>query len=978
MLRIPDRLRKILIAVAIFFALYTLLGFVILPPIARSVIEKKLGESLHRQTTLQKVFMNPYTLHVTLKGLSVNEKKGTETFASFKRLSINIQAVSLFEKGVIIKEAVIENPYLHLVRKTGHTYNISDLISGKGPAKKQPFQFSVSAVRISGGTLEFEDLPMGKKHRMTDIMLAVPFVSDRPHYAATFVQPELSGKIDGSPFHFTGKTQPFSQSRETSLDIDIKDFNIPYYFSYLPLQPGITLRSGQATTKLRLSYIQYKKKGPSLSLKGTIELSDIDLLGTDGIPMVDVPRSAIDIGDAELFSKKINIADITVRSPHIFIKRDSKGTLNLSGLVPATTGSEKTPAPTGKKKAPMSFNIAKLSLTGGKIDFSDALRHEGKPAPAKPVRISADNVSISAKNISTEENRKAGLTLSGNIGKGRIDISGTASLKPLMSRLRIDVKKLGLSPFQPYMPDRIKIGITGGAASTSGAISLKAGKQGKYDVSFKGDAEISDFSSVDSLSGRRFLKWSSLRIEGIDSGENFRQISVKGFSLSKFYVRLIVQPGGTINIMDILKKKASSNAVAGGTGAESTGQPGEEPAGGRKIIIGSSTLEGGTIDFTDRHIKPRYSAKLTDITGRVSELSSTNPSPADVDLIGKWNGYAPLEITGKVNPFGEDLFVDLKLDFKDMDLTPLTPFSNKYIGYSIEKGKLALNLKYRIVKKTLTAENVVSLDQLTLGEKVESPDAVRLPIKFAISLLKDREGRINLNVPVSGRIDDPKFSLGHVIMKAIGKFITRIITSPFRLIASLFGGGGGEKLSYLEFAYGSSSLSPENVSKLGTLMKALYDRPNLELDIAGYVDPRKDRDSLREIRFQRKLKRQALADMKAEGKKPVPLDEVEIRPDERDRILWEVYRKEKFPRPKNVLGFVKKLLPEEMEKLILTHIVITDDDLRQLAHERAREARNYILNAKVNPDRVFLVEPKSLKPEKKEDLKESRVEFTLR
>ena len=970
-INVPKRLKKTLIGVAVFFVLYTVIGFLVLPPIARSLIEKDMGAALHRKTTLRKVLINPYTFKVVLKGLTVREKDGAKTFVSFEELSINIQSISLFRKGVDIKEVVLQKPYLHIVRKKEDFYNISDLISGKGPQKKQPFQFTVGDVRISGGTIDFEDLPKGKSHKITGIILAVPFVSDRPHYVATFVRPELSGKIDGAPFHFTGKTVPFSKSHQTFLDINIANFNIPYFFSYLPLKPGIALKTGLVNANLRLSYTQYEKKPPSLSLKGTLEFSNVDLLDADGRTMVKVPQAAIDIGDAEFFSRKVHIADIRIQSPFLGIKRDSSGALNLLSLVPPAAEGKQAPVPAGKKENPLSLDIGKFSLTGGKIEFSDALRES-----VKPVKLTADNISVNVQNISTEKNREAGVTLSGNIGKGRFDIAGTASLNPLMSKLRIDVKKLALPPFQPYMAGRIRMGITAGEASTSGNISLKSGGEKKYDISFRGDVEISDFSSVDSAKDQRLLKWASLRIEGIDTGGDFRKISIKGFSLSRFYARVIIQPDGTLNIMHLMKKAPppSPGAAKGGEAAKSV----KRQPGGKEIVIGTSTLEGGTIDFTDLHIKPRYSAKLTDITGRVSELSSISPSPADVDLFGKWNSYAPLEITGKVNPFGEDLFADLKLDFKNMDLTPLTPFSNKFIGYSIEKGKLTLKLKYRIVKKMLTAENFVSLDQLTLGRKVESPDAVRLPIKFAISLLKDREGRIDLNVPVSGRTDDPKFSLGSVILKAIGHFITRIITSPFRLIASLFGGGGPEKLSYLEFNYGSSSLSPENVGKLGMMMKALYERPNLELDIAGYVSPQKDRDSLRQITFQMKLKKQALLDMEAKGKKPVPLDQVEIKPEDHDRILWEVYRKEKFPRPTNFLGFVKKLPPPEMEKLILTHIIITDDDLRRLAHDRAKAARSYILNAKVNPDRVFLLEPQSLTPEKKDDLKESRVEFTLK
>lgn len=978
MINIPPKSRKILIGVALFFAFYTLIGFVVVPQVAKSVIVKKLDESLHRRTTLQKVSFNPYTLHLILKGLTVREKTGQKTFASFQRLSINIQAISLFKGGIVIKQAVLEKPYLHIVRNSEHTYNMSDLILGKKAGKKKPFMFSVSAVRISGGTLDFEDLPMGKKHDMTDITLVVPFVSDRPDHTGTFVRPEFSGKIDGSPFRFTGRTIPFSESRETVLDINVTGFNIPYYFSYLPLEPGVALKSGRANARLHLFYSQYTNRPPSLSLKGSLEFLDILLLDGEGKPMVKLPRAVIDIGDAGLFSKKISIADITVQSPSLSIRRDSKGNLNLLSLMPAGSGKEKTPAPPGKKKSAFSVNIGKFSLTDGGVEFYDALKHAGEKGPHKqrPVRITLDNIAVTATGISTEKDRKARLSLSGDIGKGKIDISGSASLNPLTAQLRTNVKKLDLAPFQPYAADRIKIGIKSGKASSSGNISLRTGKTGKYDISWKGDADISGFSSVDSKTGQRFLKWASLRLEGIATGDEFRRISVKGVSLSKFYARVIVQPGGTLNIMDILgKEKESSPSAEKAEGAKQKEPEPERP--GRQIVIGTSTLESGTIDFTDRHIKPIYSAKLTGVTGRVSELSSTRTSPADVDLFGKWNGYAPLEITGKVNPFGENLFVDLSLDFKDMDLSPLTPFSNKYIGYSIAKGKLALKLKYRIAGKMLTAENLVSLDQLTLGQKVESPDAVRLPVKFAISLLKNRNGEIKLNVPVSGRIDDPKFSLGSVIMKAVGKFITRIITSPFRLIASLFGGGGGESLGYLEFGYGSSDLNPESIKKLGTLMSALYERPSLKLDITGYVDPQKDRVSLRDMRFQKKMKEQALIDMKAEGKKPVPLEEVQIKPEEHDRILWEVYKKEKFPRPTNFLGIVKKLPPPEMEKLILTHIIITDDDLRQLAHERAQAARSYILNSKIEAERVFLVQPKSLAPEKKDDIRESRVIFTL-
>ena len=214
----------------------------------------------------------------------------------------------------------------------------------------------------------------------------------------------------------------------------------------------------------------------------------------------------------------------------------------------------------------------------------------------------------------------------------------------------------------------------------------------------------------------------------------------------------------------------------------------------KNIKIGTITLQGGKIDFSDRSVKPEYSTRLSEIGGRISGLSSEETTIADVELRGKLNDYAPLEITGKINPLREDLYVDLKARFKDIDLSPTTPYSGKYVGYTIEKGKLSFDLKYLIVKKKLDSQNYIFLDQFTFGDKVESPQATKLPVKLAIALLKDRKGEIKLDLPVTGSLDDPKFSVWGIILKILINLISKAATSPFSLLGAVF--GGGEELSY--------------------------------------------------------------------------------------------------------------------------------------------------------------------------------------
>ncbi|MCX7966740.1 MAG: DUF748 domain-containing protein, partial [Syntrophorhabdaceae bacterium] len=321
--------------------------------------------------------------------------------------------------------------------------------------------------------------------------------------------------------------------------------------------------------------------------------------------------------------------------------------------------------------------------------------------------------------------------------------------------------------------------------------------------------------------------------------------------------------------------------------------------------------------------------------------------------------------------------VDLYAKFNCLDLSPFTLYSGKYIGYKIDKGKLSIDLKYLIEKRKLDSQNVIFIDQLTLGDKVDSPDATKLPVRLAIALLKDRNGQIKLDIPVSGSLDDPKFSIWRIVLQVIVNLLTKAATAPFALLGSLF--GGGEEISYIEFDYGESKVSEQNMKKIDNLAKALFERPSLKLDIQGHVDAEKDREGLKKIMFLRKLKAQKLNELIKKGEKAIPLDDVKIETNEYEKYLKMAYDAEKFAKPKTAIGTTKTLPPNEMEKLIYTHIDVTDNDLRTLANQRAETVKEMLLKTeKVTLDRVFILEPKTLGPEKKDKVKDSRVDFILK
>jgi len=355
----------------------------------------------------------------------------------------------------------------------------------------------------------------------------------------------------------------------------------------------------------------------------------------------------------------------------------------------------------------------------------------------------------------------------------------------------------------------------------------------------------------------------------------------------------------------------------------------------------------------------------------------TPAKAGDVELHGKIDNAAPVDIVGRVNALSPELFVDLGAQAKDIELPPLSPYSIKYAGYGIQRGKLSVKLKYFIENRTLTAENNVYLDQLTFGEKVDSPTATKLPVLFAVALLKDRNGVIDIDLPISGSIDDPQFSVWGIVGRVLLNLLTKAVTAPFTLLASL--AGSKEELSYVEFDAGRASLDASDEGKLKSLSKALDDRPQLKLDVAGRVDPEGDREALRKLSIEQKVKQQKWTELRRQGAAPPTADEVTVDKAEYEKYLRLAYRAEDFPKPRNAIGFVKDIPVEEMENLMYTNAKVGDEELRVLANKRAQAAKDWIVeNGKIPAERVFLVAPKLSADGIKDKGKPARVEFAIK
>lgn len=601
-------------------------------------------------------------------------------------------------------------------------------------------------------------------------------------------------------------------------------------------------------------------------------------------------------------------------------------------------------------------------------------------------------VSLDAENVSTQPDVEAKLAAKLRVNKkGQVDLEGV--LKPILPQgeIRLDIRDVELLPLQPYFGTYLNITVTRGQMAAKGALTLAKAKE-SVAVGYKGDLTIGAFHSVDKTNSADFLKWKSFYFGDMDIRTEPMSVAIGEVALSDFYARLLVSPEGKLNLTQIVKRDETaapetSGAVDAPADKEAVAGDGKAsvalaPAPAKAVMplkIGKVTLQGGNINFTDNFIKPNYSANLTKVGGRITGLSSAEGSIADLDLRGSYDNLAPINIKAKLNPFAAKSYLDLDAEVKGIELTSLSSYAAKYAGYDIERGKLSLFLKYKIENNQLVADNRVFLDQLTFGNRVDSPDATNLPVTLAVSLLQNRKGEIDINLPISGSLNDPEFSVGGIVVKVIVNLFVKAVTSPFALLGSLF--GGGEELAYVEFGYGYANLSEPMKERMTTLAKALEDRPSLKLELAGRIDPERDREGLRRALMERRVKAQRLEELVKQGTESGSVDEVVISEKDYPRYLERAYKVEKFPKPRNMIGFAKELPVDEMEKLMMANMKVDDEALRELAHRRARVVSEWLAReGKVPAERVFVLQPNLTAKEGPQNDKatEARVDFALK
>ncbi len=941
---------------------------------------------------------------VALTRLAVQDLSAAPVLA-LPALRIAIGSLDAIGRKADVKSVEIEGVEVHLARlKTGEL-NVLKLAPDLPPSEPQaaaapaaPFVFTVGEVRLRDGKVHVLDEVPAKPYRVVlqNIAASVQGLSNvRDAKAAVKLGFETDAK---GTFAYDGTVElaPIRAGGKVDLTGVRLGALYPYYESVVNLE--VADGTLDAATRFEIALDGGKLEGRLSELAAAIKSLQLRFPG-EKEPLWRLPLLQVEDGAVDLAKRSVVLGEVSGREGAGKVLRDADGELEFARLL-------KTPPGPGKPAAAAEGGEWTLLTKRARLE-QFAVRFEDRTTPT-PVKVQISGLDVLGEDVSNARGAKGKVTVRGTVNKtGRFTIAGPLATNPVAGRLNVELRTIDLVPFVPYVEQALNLGLTGGAVSAKGLLDLDLPAGAKPRVGYAGDLSVTDFASVDKPAGQDLLKWKSLAVAGIKSTLEPLRVDVGEITLADFYSRLIVNADGTINLQGLARApgappggKPAAEAPAAATPGAQT-QAAAPPAGNEaqaaaaparpaadteakiaeaakaaapppNITIGKISLQGGNINFSDFFVRPNYSANLTGVGGSVTAI--TPDSPGAVMLRGKVDNTAPLEIDGRINPLARDLFLDIKASATDIELPPLSPYAVKYAGYGIERGKLSVKVKYLVENRKLAAENNVYLDQLTFGEKVESPTATKMPVLLAVALLKDRNGVIDINLPVGGSLDDPQFSVGGIIIQVIVNLIVKAVTAPFALIGAMF--GGGEELAYLEFRPGSAELDGADETKLKSVAKALTERPGLKLDVAGRVVPESDREGLKRAAVENQVKAQKVKEL---GKGTAAPEGIRIEPGEYPKYLTAAYKDARFTKPRNAVGIARDLPVPEMEKLMLENAAASDDDLRQLGNRRAQAAKDWLVaKGGVPAERVFLVAPKVGAEGIKDKGKPERVDFALK
>lgn len=974
------RRKKLQVTIAVLAALlglYALAGFYWIPRLVTSQVVALFDRDYGRAAKLGEVHFNPFTFEFEARDFTLPDADG-RPMLGFGRFYVNFELSSLWYRAWTFREIDIERPYARIVQRADGKLNLMDLALPREPGPATDTQATdIPAVRIAdlnftGGEADIEDLTRAR-----------PFATRLA--PVTFELTDFQTRGSGNSFAFTaGSDDAGTLEVDGSFGVEplashgsLQLLGLPArtISDYLGALLPVSLESGSIDLAFTYDFSLVGEPFTLILDMPSLRVRDLSTLagGYDvpwQFPAIDVKDTHVDLAKRSVVVGSIEITDATAPA-----WLDAQG-FNAPGLLPMKDPASPPPPAAGGAggdQASWSVSIPSIAVVNARLPLED--RRLERPAS---LDVTARSIKVSGFALPA----RAPLQVEAEIasgGGGEFTAQGSVQLEPLKAGLDVKVSALDLTPTQAYLDGATDLLLESGALDGSGHVELSA--IDPLSLTYTGDASIAGLHTRDRPMKDDFVNWKSLDVKGIRYSSTPAKLSIREIVARQPYMRLILAASGVTNIESVIDPKGAAEkaaAIAAQRAAAKDGktikpaadapvaassgeQAPRQPA--MAVAIGSTRIIDGNVNFADYTIEPNFRIAMEQLEGTIKGSSSDPMARSELVLDGEVDRYAPVHIEGQLNLLAPTAFMDINGSFRNIDLSSFNPYSTKFVGYQIAKGKLSIETQYKVEDRRLEALHKIKVDQLEFGDRIDSPDAIGLPIKLAVALLKDSQGVIDLKLPINGSIDDPQFRLGPIIWKAFVGLLTKAVTAPFALLGNLF--GGGADLSYIDFDPGSPAVDAAGMEKIASLRKALTERPALKLDIPWTAVPAADAPALTQARWEVALTTaggQAAADAWKTDRQEY------LR---RLKILYEQANgtKPDLPKPPKPAEGEPRPDPVEfaigqLEPGLKAGMAAGPDDIDALAQARAEAVRDALLGeGGLDPARVFITRGQEAKVE---------------
>lgn len=724
-----------------------------------------------------------------------------------------------------------------------------------------------------------------------------------------------------------------------NIEENTKDLSIPKVMPYISPFVAAKINDGKLSNQGKIT-LDLSQATPNIAFTGSAGASSVAVADANNAQVA--KWNSLNVSNIDVKSgKNISIAlgDIALEGPSVNVIRFSDGTFNFDKLTKSSSSTAQTATPKTAAKAEPTpavyWNIGKTTVSNGQIQFNDQTVNFSK---------TISNLAATVSGLSSQPGTSSAFTASFGALGGSLNASGSFNLSPFKLNLKESVKGLHLAELTPYIKQFTNAHVVNGQLTSQGDVAVKLGGSAP-EITFNGNSEATSINLTDAQ-GTPFAKWQDLKVTGINfSSDSKLSLVVKNIALSSPSFYIAKSAKGKFNI-ETLVKSESKAPVKTASSAKATIKTSNSKASGTSSGLPSITLDkisinNGSVFYKDSAMEPEFTLHLSALKGSLTDFTTAKGTPANLDVTGNLNG-TPMSAKGSIAPFAKSLSLNLDGSVTSLNMPILSPYSVEFTGYPIKQGQVTYKGAYKIDNGELTSTNNIVINKLEFG--AVSPKAKEtLPVGLAVSLLQDRSGQIDLNLPVTGSLNDPEFSVGGIIVKVIVNLITKAVTAPFALIGSMFGGENLD-LNNLAFVTGSARLNDQTEKALAVVGKAMTERPGIKIQITGIGNTALDEKGLKEKRLMRQMIFSIYRDSTSST------DAKKLTPVQMNQAIRNLFKESDAPnKPKTDK-------PQEMMDFLMQNIRVPTQDLQELATRRAEAVRNYLINKeKIKPDRLFVV-----------------------